>query len=260
MMGRSHALTGMATGAGLTTALGITNPGQAVVFTLTTAGYALLPDIDHPNATASKAFEPVTGWVSSAFRGLSTWVYRRTATPHDDTTDGTHRHLTHTVVFALVLGALAGAAGAASPWAAATVALLGIGLGALAVGPAVGYLGGAAAGLWAATHQFNPDAMAAALQGLGWQMGLAVAVGCIVHDLGDALTLSGCPFLFPLRFHGERWYELGPPRWMRFRTGTWPEVVVCTASVAATAWALWPLVGDDVLALWNQIRHAATTA
>lgn len=52
----------------------------------------------------------------------------------------------------------------------------------------------------------------------GW-LGLAVALGCFTHCLGDALTKSGCPFLFPIPIAGETWYELRPPRWLRFRTG-----------------------------------------
>jgi hypothetical protein len=54
---------------------------------------------------------------------------------------------------------------------------------------------------------------------VGLLFGGAAALGCFVHDLGDALTLSGCPFLWPLPIAGELWYELRPPRALRFRTG-----------------------------------------
>src|SRR5690606_40438320 len=52
-------------------------------------------------------------------------------------------------------------------------------------------------------------------------LGVAVTVGCLVHDLGDALTKTGCPLLaliWPWPIQGETWYEirlLGP---LSFRT------------------------------------------
>ena len=60
----------------------------------------------------------------------------------------------------------------------------------------------------------------------GVPVGVAVGVGCFAHCLGDALTLSGCPFLFPLPIAGETWYELRPPRFLRFRTGGRVESVL----------------------------------
>jgi hypothetical protein len=33
------------------------------------------------------------------------------------------------------------------------------------------------------------------------------------------LTEAGCPFLFPIPIAGETWYEIRPPRVLRFRTG-----------------------------------------
>src|SRR5438094_717505 len=52
----------------------------------------------------------------------------------------------------------------------------------------------------------------------GW-LGIAVAAGCLTHCLGDALTEAGCPFLFPVPIAGETWYEIRPPRFLRFKTG-----------------------------------------
>jgi len=54
-------------------------------------------------------------------------------------------------------------------------------------------------------------------------IGLPIVIGAVVHTLGDALTISGCPMLWPLPIAGKRWYPLGTPRFMRFRAGAWVE-------------------------------------
>ncbi len=57
-------------------------------------------------------------------------------------------------------------------------------------------------------------------------LGLPIVLGALVHDIGDALTVSGCPVLWPLPIGGKRWYPLGPPKFMRFRAGSWVEIKV----------------------------------
>ena len=57
-------------------------------------------------------------------------------------------------------------------------------------------------------------------------IGLPVALGSLVHCLGDALTVSGCPVLWPIPIGRRRWYPLGPPKVMRFRAGSWVEIKV----------------------------------
>lgn len=50
-------------------------------------------------------------------------------------------------------------------------------------------------------------------------LGLPIVLGALVHDIGDALTVSGCPVLWPIPIAGKRWYPIGPPKMMRFRAG-----------------------------------------
>lgn len=50
-------------------------------------------------------------------------------------------------------------------------------------------------------------------------LGLPIVLGALVHDIGDALTVSGCPILWPIPIGRKRWYPLGPPKFMRFRAG-----------------------------------------
>ena len=57
-------------------------------------------------------------------------------------------------------------------------------------------------------------------------LGLPIVLGALVHDIGDALTVSGCPILWPIPLGRKRWYPLGPPKAMRFRAGSWVELKV----------------------------------
>ncbi|GAA3034630.1 hypothetical protein GCM10020000_10040 [Streptomyces olivoverticillatus] len=57
-------------------------------------------------------------------------------------------------------------------------------------------------------------------------LGLPIVLGALVHDLGDALTVSGCPILWPIPIGRKRWYPLGPPKAMRFRAGSRVELKV----------------------------------
>lgn len=83
----------------------------------------------------------------------------------------------------------------------------------------------------------------ALVPGTTWWIAVAVAAGCAVHCLGDAITASGCPILWPIpipstelryvRGQGRvptrvwrTWYLVGTPRSIRFRVGSPTETVV----------------------------------
>lgn len=57
-------------------------------------------------------------------------------------------------------------------------------------------------------------------------LGLPIVLGALMHDLGDALTVSGCPILWPIPIGRRHWYPIGPPKMMRFRAGSWVELKV----------------------------------
>jgi hypothetical protein len=59
-------------------------------------------------------------------------------------------------------------------------------------------------------------------------IGLPIVLGSLVHCIGDALTVSGCPVLWPIPIGRRRWYPVGPPKFMRFRAGSWVEIKVLT--------------------------------
>ncbi|GHE99015.1 membrane protein [Amycolatopsis deserti] len=240
MMGSTHALTGWCAGLALAPAIGAGSVHQALAFAATTAGFALLPDLDHPHARASKLLGPITGVVCWLLRHTSAALYKVTKGPRDERGRGSHRHLSHTLLFAIGLGAATTYGTRAGGWyVVAGVVLFALLLAADALGDWLLLVAGGGVVWWALTA----SAAAELSQLTGW-LGIAVAVGCFVHCLGDALTESGCPFLFPVPIAGETWYELRPPAFLRFRTGKGVEkfLVVPVFTVLAVllvpgAWA-----------------------
>lgn len=225
MMGRSHAASGWCTGLAVAPALGIPT-WPTLVFAATVAGWALVPDLDCSGATASRVLGPLTGALSWLLRAASRHVHAWTRSPQDHSS-GEHRHLSHTVLFAAGLGLLVWSAAltGAGRWVTLGVLAFGVLLAQAALGDWIALVA-IAGGLALSLHGFTE-----ALDATRPWLWIAVTLGCIVHCLGDSLTLSGCPFLFPLRIAGETWYELRPPilrirlfRWLvviplRFRTG-----------------------------------------
>lgn len=217
MMGRTHALTGWCAGLAVAPLVGAEAVEQAVLFAVTTAGFALLPDLDHPHARASKLLGPLSRSLSWLLRKTSGALYQITKGPRDEKRKGTHRHLSHTVLFAVGLGMLASAGTeAGGPYAVAAVAVFGLLLAEDALGDWMIIVSAGGIVWW--LNKAGPDPIAQ-LDQLSGFLGIAVAVGCFTHCLGDALTESGCPFLFPIPIAGETWYELRPPKPLRLRTG-----------------------------------------
>lgn len=210
MMGRSHGLSGLTAGLGVGAATGA-RPEVCLLLGGVTLLGAYWPDIDHRNSTVTRSV-PIIGRVASLIvRVASRWVYAATKGSRDENHKGEHRHLSHTVIGALIVGSLFGLAVFAG--------LRRIGIE-------------------------EPQPMAVLL-------GAGFALGCFVHCLGDALTLSGCPFLWPIPILGETWYELRPPRLLRFRTGGPVENYLVVPALVITTFLLipgvWPLVGPWVL-------------
>ncbi|WP_017625476.1 metal-dependent hydrolase [Nocardiopsis chromatogenes] len=241
-MAPSHAATGALAGVAAAAAAAAAFGWPAGVADLAAAagigaGAALLPDLDHPRSTASRSLGPVTGLLSRAARSASAAVYRSTRTPRDAPGDGRHRYLLHTPVFAIAAGAVAGAAStlwlpalAAVVWFALALALRGLGR-ALPKGPT-------RRGLTAGPTAFLFAGLATVLLvwggvSTGPHVGAALALGMVVHDLGDALTRSAVPLAWPVKVRGRRWAAVGAPRGMRFATGDRAEHVIRWACLLA---------------------------
>lgn len=205
MMGTSHALSGAAVwlaGCAAVTSLG-GHPGVAPVAAgaAVTALGALLPDFDHPYSLASRAAGPVTWAVSAATRAVSRRVYHATCTNRDDRDGDAGTHRALTHTWPFAL------------W--------------------VGVTTGAA--LASAGEVWWPP-----LAGWWW-LGPVLGLGCLVHVLGDALTRSGVPILWPFVSRGRRWRRLRSP--LPFRTGGRGEQFVAVPLFAVAGFgSLWLLV------------------
>lgn len=243
-MGRSHALSGWCAGLVVAPLIGLTSVAEVVPFAAATAGYALVPDLDHPGARASRLLGPVTRIVSGAVRAFSGLLYRITKGPRDEKSTGRHRHATHTLAAAVGLGFLAAGAGSSGKWAVLAVALTGLLLAADVLGDwIITIVLGAA--MWSVTGAVIPgttaaDAVQYGLAEIGGWIGVAVALGMFVHCLGDSLTRSGCPWLWPLPIRGETWYEIRLPKLLRFRTGGWVERAVIAPLLLLAGFLLLP--------------------
>lgn len=243
-MGRTHALTGWCAGFALAPIVGATSLHQQLMFAVTSAGYALLPDLDHPGASASRLLGPVTRLLSGILRRLSAALYALTKGPRDEKSTGQHRHLSHTALFAIAVGGLTSAGTAAGgPWAVAGVVLFGLLLAEAALGDWLLPVSAVSIYWWLETA--GPAGVTQAEQLTGW-LGIAVGAGCLVHCFGDALTESGCPILFPILIAGETWYELRPPKKLRFKTGKKVENLLIFPAFVLLAVLLYPGLVDTL--------------
>lgn len=212
MMARSHAASGWCAGLLVAPLLGAGSPAQSLLVAATVAGWSLAPDLDHPGAMATRWGGWVTGWLSRGLRALSAFAFEATRTPRDRDSEGTHRHLSHTLLFAAMVGTAAGVGTAVSPWWGVLVP---VGVGTL--------LAGRSLGRWVLVAGTVPVAWGLLAGGdtlspvRGW-IGVAVFLGCVVHILGDSATRAGVPFLWPIPIRGQRWYRIGTPRGWRFKT------------------------------------------
>jgi membrane-bound metal-dependent hydrolase YbcI (DUF457 family) len=216
-MGRSHLIAGVIVGELVARAAGVhTVDGQALLAGVGAVG-GLLPDIDCGSSTITRMLGPV-GWVlSHALRAFSHALYAMTKGPRDERCEGEHRHASHTVLFAVLVGLLAVAA----------------------------------CSVWPASLPVSPSLI-----------GFGLAAGCVSHCLTDAMTVAGCPFLFPLPIAGETWYEirlLGP---FSFHTGStvercfWRPVFIVAAVLLVPGVSVTVL--DSVHQVWtNRTPRAA---
>jgi membrane-bound metal-dependent hydrolase YbcI (DUF457 family) len=238
MMGPAHSLSGAAVWLGVGAAAAYADHAMPwpvlVVGTLICAGAALAPDLDQPSATISRAFGPPSRLLAILIGNISAVVYNATRAKGERRRSGGHRTLTHTWVWAALVGAgFSAAAVVWGRWAVLVTLFVHVVLAVegllwrmarVSSDVLVWLLGATSAWLLAAVldEPGNGSDWLFQDQPYLW-IGLPIVLGAVVHTLGDALTVSGCPMLWPLPIAGKRWYPLGPPRFMRFRAGAWVE-------------------------------------
>lgn len=188
-MGHSHATTGAAAWFALTSSaagLGIVDmhPAAVIAGTVVTAGAALLPDADHHSGTIAHSLPPLSKAIASAV-GEAT---------------GGHRHGTHSLIGVLVAFA--------ASWALAPLRVDLPHVGEFQVGAwvmVVLLVAFAAKSLrltrgWASSWVVSVLGATAAVYYAPeqlWWLPFSVALGCLVHIAGDALTVQGVPLLWP---------------------------------------------------------------
>ena len=215
-MGRTHALSGLVAGAAAGQFIWHLNLSHLAIGAGIAAGAAVLPDIDHPDASVARCF----GFVTEAFA----WVIEHIS--------GGHRHGTHSLVG---VAAITGGAYAAEHYRYLLAGKIGLGLLlvlVLAAGLRALKIGGHFGDLIAI-------AIAAGMFYTGFgisQIPWAIAIGTATHLVGDMLTNEGIPIAWPLsRFHVRLL-----PEPFAFTTGTRPERwVVAPALLAALLWLTW---------------------
>ncbi|MGX7827548.1 metal-dependent hydrolase [Actinokineospora sp. 24-640] len=240
--GPTHAMSGLAGWATVTalaggTALGSLSVKGWLVGAVLASGAALLPDLDHPESTVSRTFGQVSAAASKVLNGISKLVYRATRTNRDSKREGGHRGLTHTLVFALLAAVVTTAIVQTSrSWALPLLMFFFCGLAVRGImhkwcprNDALWITGTSLVLTYAClkwTDQTDADAAAC---------GIAVAIGCIAHYLGDAITEQGCPILWPVPIAWKTWYPIAPPKIMRMRTGGRVEMAVIGPLITGVA-------------------------
>lgn len=245
VMGPTHAMSGAAVwllaapAVASSTGNGGIDPVALGVGAAVCAGSALLPDIDSPQSTVARSFGPLTILLAHVVSAASLAVRNLTATTSDGHTEDGHRTVTHTLI-----GAIAAGAGVSALVAAfgqtATIAVLFFTLG-LAIRGLLGdwakregWIGvtlASLAGAWMAAEYLSDGRL--------WWLGAAVTAGMILHNLGDALTKEGVPFLAPFPINGKGWWEFNTG-FLAFRAGGMVEygLVAPLLTIAAALGAL----------------------
>lgn len=216
MMGRTHALSGVVAGAAAGQFIWHLNLPHLTVGAAIAAGAAVLPDIDHPDASCARSF----GFVSEAFA----WLIEHLS--------GGHRHGTHSLVG---VAAFTGGAYAAEHYRYTLAGKIGLGLLlvlVLASGLRALKIGGHFSDLLAIAVAAGMFYTSFGITEVPW----AIAIGTATHLVGDMLTNEGIPIAWPLsRFHVRLL-----PEPFAFTTGTRPERwVVAPALLAALLWLTW---------------------
>lgn len=262
MEGTTHAVSGWCAGVATAPMLGINSVGGTLIYSVVCTGAALGPDIDHPGAFATKRLGPLGKAAHKAAAGLSAWTFHKTRTPHDSSGKGTHRFLTHTVPWALMMGLLVAlftglghqlgnalgeedAARVGGTIAVAPVVLMALFLAETKLnGRLDGLVLGAAAIGAGCLYFVDTDNDLWALSDLAVVVGVGVAIGHVAHDLGDAATEAPVPMLWPIPIQGKRWFPVNVPSWVRFPVGGPYEKRHVLPVFVLWAVALLPLVPD----------------
>lgn len=182
---------------------------ELTVGTVVAAGAGILPDIDHPGSSTARAFGPLSRALAAIIGFVS----------------GGHRQATHSLLFALVMAAIAAAAMVSTVGFVVVMAVCSV-FAVRLVGPKQARQ----AALVALPVGVAMAVMFAAIVDPGWWLPAAVGFGVVFHLVGDGLTPSGVPALWP----SQRRYRIP-----LFTTGGVVERFVGGVMLVALAWLSW---------------------
>lgn len=267
MMGGHHAASGAAAWVAVTAstpiAFGWYPVSDVGIMTgaIVCAGAALLPDADHHSGTIANSLSPVSNAVAKVVGKVS----------------GGHRKGTHSILGVLIFTGLA--------WLVGLLSLdTGIdNFGTILIGPgiiavllisyalrALKLTRGGKLGPWTTSIILATLVAIFAPEEWYW-MPFSVALGCVVHIIGDLLTTQGVPLLWPLKFRS--------PKWMRDGRGLELDMIwryggnislpilgdagskrewllmtpVSLYAVVGVVWAALDQMGFDTMTVWNSV-------
>lgn len=240
MLGRTHATSGAVAVLALVPVLrdhGVTVDGWAVpVAAVVGAGAAMLPDFDHHHATIARSVGPVTALLARGVGAVS----------------GGHRNGTHSLLgvafftgLATVLthvGGLALGIFLAFLFAIASAALR-LSMIRATVGHTLMCLAvGALLARGTVADSFPVDVVP-------W----AVAVGVVVHLLGDMATVQGCPLFWPVHGHRYNYLALSTDHAVeRYVVG--PALTVAAAWLVVTMAGGVDVIGPALGTTWRTVQ------
>ena len=224
-------------------------------------GSALMPDLDAVKSTSINVLGFVGAGLSTAMRGFSSIVQGIIKGPYDKSSDP-HRGFWHTLVSAFLVGGLFAGLTSINVEVftfrdnSITVATL-IVLFIIYISIKL-----ALASLFKSFYNKNKSSTGKLGMSIGafaisailvvllpsnidytW-VGGAVTFGWIAHLLGDMMTVSGVPILFPLKIKGKRWWDIRLP--LGIKAGGFIETAVLipmfSIIIIISLWNIIPLL------------------
>ncbi len=268
MMGGHHAASGAAAWVAVTASTPIafgwypvTDVG-IMTGAVVCAGAALLPDADHHSGTIANSLSPVSDAVVKVV----------------ETVSGGHRKGTHSIVGVVVFTVIA--------WLVGMLAIdtgLEGDLKTILIGPGIVCVLLVAFALKALkitrdtkilpwTASISMAVLIAIFAPSEWYwMPFSVALGCVVHILGDFITTQGVPLLWPIRIRSPRWVRANKKlpfddMWRYGGNFAFPilgsagskrEWILMTPvslyAIVGVAWAALDQMGFDTMSVWNAV-------
>lgn len=261
LMGPTHALSSIAIALLLTwlasdfmlgTVLGSDSAIVFIAALIIIVGASLMPDLDAVQSTSINTLGIVGSILSKAMRGFSSIVQSVIRSSSDAVDADPHRGFWHTIIAAILMGFLtftltnidvtlftiSGVEVSVALFVIIFIIFISIQLLIASLFKSIhkktkGNLSGKI--LIRLGSLFVATVLVVMLpEGLDYKwVGAAVAFGWIAHLLGDMMTVSGVPILFPLKFKGKRWWNFRFP--LGIKAGGWFEKAILMPLFGAIA-------------------------